>query len=225
MKHCLLTGVTLMAMLGLGLPVAQAGIIPDRATLDALLGGNQILEDFESFDVAYGGAVNLDVFSLDWQTIANGQGPGLVEAGATYLDPSQVHLQWNGDQYYGLNSKTLLANGTAGAIEILYDSPMDAMGVDLRAYEGFGYDGYFDVYDADGSLVGSTPFTLKDGGAENVFLGWQEAGGISRVVLHSSTYAWSPLIDNHGYGLIPAPGALAALGLFGLVGSRRRRSA
>ena len=201
---------------------ADAGLILDRGTLDDLLGGNQTLEDFESFDIAQGTATNLDVFELDSDTITNGQGPGLVEPGARYLDPSQTRLQWNGDQYFGLESKTLLSNGATGTIELLYDSVVTAMGVDLRAVEGFGYDGVFDVYDTADTLLGSVSFHLTNGGPENVFLGWEHAGGIGRVVAHSSAFSRSPIIDNHAYGRVPAPGAIALLGLAGLMGRRRR---
>ena len=96
------------------------------------------------------------------------------------------------------------------------------MGVDLRAFEDFGYDGVFDVYDTADTLLGSVTFQLEDGGPENVFLGWEHAGGLGRVVLHSSDFSFSPIIDNHGYGRVPAPGAIALLGLAGLMGRRRR---
>lgn len=178
----------------------QAQQIPDRSTLDSILGANQIFEDFESFDVAYGGAVSLDVYSLDDSTIAMGQGPGLVEPGAVYSDSATSALQWNGDNYYSLISKTLLSNGANGEIDIDYTTPVNAMGLDLRAFAGYGYTGTVDVYDLSGNLVSSTGISLSSGGTENVFFGWQHAAGISSVVVRSSTYGWSPLIDNHGYG-------------------------
>ena len=214
--------LTLIAAIGLLAGSASADFIPDRATLDAILGGNQILEDFESFDIGYGEAVNLDVFFLDSVTIANGQGPGLVEPGAAYYDPSEVKLQWNGDLYYEIPSKTLCSNGNDGEIHILYDTAVYAMGIDLLGYIGYGDSGVFEVYDANNSLIGSATFQHMYGGSEVIFVGWENAGGIGRVVLSHDNWPWSPVIDNHGYG-IPAPGALAALGLFGLFGSRRRR--
>ncbi len=218
MKHSI---IFMVCAVGLA-PTVDAGLILDRGTLDGLLGGNQTLEDFESFDIAQGTATNLDVFELDSDTITNGQGPGLVEPGARYLDPSQNQLQWNGDLYVGLESKTLLSNGTTGTIELLYDPVVTAMGVDLRAFQGFGYDGIFDVYDTADTLLGSVSFHLANGGPENVFLGWEDAAGIGRVVVRSDAFGWSPIIDNHAYGRVPAPGAIALLGLAGLMGRRRR---
>ena len=97
---------------------ASADIVPDRATLDGILGGSAVTEDFESFSVAFGSADSLDVASLDAFTIANGQGPGLVQPGATYWDPSATQLQWNGDTYFGLESQTLLSNGSTGQIGV-----------------------------------------------------------------------------------------------------------
>ena len=205
-------GVAGVAALSIINAPAAAGPINDRATLDALLGANQIFEDFESFDIGFGGAVNLDVTVLDENAIANGQGPGLVESGATYIDPASVQLQWNGDGYFGLQTKTLLSNGGAGAIEIEYTTVVQAAGFDLRAFQGFGYSGTVEFYDTGNNLLGSVPVTLSSGGTENVFAGWEDAGGIGRVVVRSSNYAWSPLIDNHGYGATSGGGIFISVG-------------
>lgn len=171
------------------------GQIPDRATLDAILGGGQTLEDFESFVIADGGATVLDIAVLDDQSIALGQGPGLVEDGATY---SSTTLQWNGNAYYSLQSRTFLAN--AETLTITYDPVVTAMGLDARAFVGYGYNGSMRVYDLNNALVGTINFSLSSGGAENVFLGWEWNAGISRVEIDDSTWSWSPVIDNHGYG-------------------------
>jgi hypothetical protein len=217
MRHILFVLVA-CALLLTGTATAQR--IPDRATLDNLLGGNKILEDFEKFSIDYGGAANLDVFSLDSKTISNGQGPGLVQPGATYLDPSQVHLQWNGDGYVGLKTKTLLANGGGGGIGITYDAAVIAMGIDLRAFEGYGYQGNIQVYDTKNNVVGSEQFSLSNGGGENYFFGWQYAGGIGRILVSSAAFSWSPVIDNHEYG-VPEPTTLILLALGGLAARRR----
>ncbi len=173
------------------------GQIPDRATLDSILGANQTLEDFETFVITDGGAVNLDVNPLDDTSIANGQGPGLVEDGATYRATTNV-LQWNGNAYFNLQSKTFLANGEE--LEITYDPIVTAMGIDARAFQGYGYSGTMRVYDAGNNLVGTINFSLSSGGAENVFLGWEVSAGISRVTIDDLSHPWSPVVDNHGYG-------------------------
>ncbi|MBL1216632.1 MAG: hypothetical protein D8M59_03975 [Planctomycetes bacterium] len=203
MKHGNLRTATLAAVTfgAFALTTAsQAQQIPDRATLDAMLGANKIEDDFENYNVAFGGAENLDTYTLDSSTVANGQGPGLVNAGATYSDPSATQLQWNGDTYFSLQTRTLLANGSLGSIDIKYDANCSAMGIDLRAFSGYGYSGTVDIYDLGGSLVGSVPFSLSSGGAENAFVGWQHDPGISYVSIYSSNFGWSPVIDNHAYG-------------------------
>ncbi len=197
MRHALVLGIVVFVSGGIGATAWGDGQIPDRATLDSLLGGNQTLEDFESFVIADGGATNLDTAVLDDQTIANGQGPGLVEPGATYTATTNV-LQWNGNAYFGLQTRSFLANGEM--LEIAYDPAVTAMGFDARAYAGYAYSGTMTVYDTNNSPVGTVNFTLINGGAENVFVGWEWNAGISRVVLDDLAHPWSPVIDNHGYG-------------------------
>jgi hypothetical protein len=202
---------------------AAAGQISDRTTLDTILGVNQILEDFESFEISAANAVGLDVFTLDNTNTANGQGPGLVEPGANYLDPSQIGLQWNGDNYFGINSKTLMAAGNAGMMTITYSTAVTAMGIDLRAFSGFGYSGTVTVFDTSGAVISTTNISLASGGPESVFFGWENAAGIGSVEIHSSSYTWSPIIDNHGYGAVPTPGTASLLLIGGLLSTRRRR--
>ncbi|MCC6909789.1 MAG: hypothetical protein IT430_17780 [Phycisphaerales bacterium] len=177
--------------------------IPTRPQLDAILGSNQILEDFESFVIAPNTAANLNVSSLDSTSIANTQGPGLVEPCCKYVDPSGVQLQWNGNGYQTLNTKTILGNGSIPMIEIYYPSPgVHAMGVDVLGFNGFGYAGAAAFWDTNGNFLGSFPFTVA-GGPVPTFIGWQSPGpvGIGMVQIRGSAgWTWSPVIDNHGYG-------------------------
>jgi hypothetical protein len=78
---------------------ANGQVIPDRATLNAILGGGGTTDDFETFAIGDGQAAGLDVNVLDENAVANGQGPGLVNDGAIYQ--SDVPLQWNGNNYSG----------------------------------------------------------------------------------------------------------------------------
>ncbi|MGH9895067.1 MAG: hypothetical protein ACREA0_24405 [bacterium] len=182
------------ASIGLG-----DGQVSDRATLNSILGGSQILEDFESFVIGDGTATVLDANPIDENSIANGQGPGLVEDGASY--GSSTVLQWNGNNYYGLQSRTFLANSVA--LQINYDTPVRAMGLDARGFVGYGFSGRMDVYDSNNTLAGTINFTINNGGSESVFLGWEIAAGISRVTLDdlNPNHSWSPVIDDHGYGV------------------------
>ena len=215
----ILNAATLAAALA---AASSADVVPDRATLDAILGDTGVLEDFESYDIGPGDADNLDTPSLDHLTITNGQGPALVQPGATYADASGVRLQWNGDGYFGTNSKTLLANGTGGSVVIIYDQPVRAMGLDVLGFQGFGWAGSVYVYGVGGALLGEVPVSIVSGGPERAFAGWEDGAGIVRAEISSADYTYSPIIDDHLYG-VPTPSTLAALGVGALAISRRRR--
>lgn len=175
------------------------GEIPDRTALDSILGGNQTLEDFETFQIGSGAAVLLDTALLDDTSIANGQGPGLVQPGATYSDTSNLQLQWNGDLYFNISTATILASGSGGQIDIVYSPAVQAMGLDLAGFDNFSYKGTASIYDTGNALIGTINFAVV-GGASRDFIGWQHMAGIARVELHSPDYGWSPIIDDHGYG-------------------------
>lgn len=214
---------TIALMVVISVSGAYAQQIGDRATLNSLL-ASSTTDDFESYNISSGSATGMNVTFLDSLTIVNGQGPGLVNVGATYSDPSILQMQWNGDQYFGLNSKTILSNGSTGAIRIDYSGGVHAMGLDARAFSGFGYSGVMDVYNGATS-VGSIGFSLTNGGSESVFLGWQNGGGITHVIVSSGAFSWSPIIDDHTYGAVPEPMTMAVLGAGLAFLSRRRKSA
>jgi hypothetical protein len=71
------------------------------------LGGGGTTETFENFSVADGTSVILDATPLTSTTVTNGQGPGLIVPGLTISD-NGGELQWNGNYYYGLPTKTVL---------------------------------------------------------------------------------------------------------------------
>ncbi|MGE3126604.1 MAG: PEP-CTERM sorting domain-containing protein [Fimbriimonadaceae bacterium] len=199
---------------------AQAQQIGSRAALNALLVGSTS-DDFEAFSIGVGNATNLDTTTLDSTTIANGQGPGLVNAGATYSDPSGTQLQWNGDTYFGINTKTLLSNGSGGQIRIDYAGATQAMGLDAKVFNGFGYSGMMQVYNG-ATLVDTVNFNLAGTAGESVFLGYQNNAGISHVIVSDLSHSWSAIIDDHTYGVVPEPATMIALGL-GLAALARRR--
>jgi hypothetical protein len=176
------------------------GPIATRAELNARLGAGQVLEDFESYFVAVGSADNLDIVCMDHTSIANSQGPGLVEPGATYCDPSGVRLQWDGDQYYQRTTQTILSNGTTGTIEIQYTTTVKAAGFDVIGFIGYGFTGTATFFDTTNAQIGVVNFQIINGGPERFFVGYAHGAGIGRVSIASSTYTWSPKIDDHGYG-------------------------
>ena len=218
-----LAGLVIMVFTA-AVPV-EAGVIADRSTLDAILGGNQILEDFESFDVPPGDIALLDiggaVVLVDENSILTGligisvldsQGPGLVEDGASYLV-----RRWIGDAYYGTSTRSV---SSSFPLTIAYDVPVIAMGLDLDVFDGYPLSGgVVDVFDAAGGLIESVNLPTLPG-ASPTFFGY-EAPEIGSVVLHAVDMGgWStaPILDNHGYG-VPEPSTLALLatGLIGLL--------
>ncbi len=111
---------------------------------------------------------------------------------------------------------------STASIEIFFNSPVSAVGVDYVHSEGTP-DLEFEAYDAGSTLLG---IATSVGGSG--FFGLKSTGGeeIASVIIHNSTFGFT--IDNLTSSLVaaPAPGAvlLGAIGL-GLVGWLKRRSA
>jgi len=189
------------------------GRILDRADLLARLGSNAVIEGFEAFQLPPDNVDCIAIQCLDATTIADGQGPGLVQPGARYCNPlvGSDWICWNGDQYYQRTTKTIEAY-PGGAIHILYTRFVTAMGVDLSAFIGYGYSGTATLYDTADHLLGTVEFTLATGGPERFFVGWYHAGGIGRVEIASPTWSWSPKIDDHAYGACGSVGDTFCLG-------------
>lgn len=177
--------------------VMPAGFLGSRAELNTLLGGGGTTDDFEAFSIEDGGATNTDVAVLDENSIANGQGPGLVNDGATYV--TSVQVQWNGNAYFSLPTRTILSNSGDKTITIQYDAFTQAMGVDLLAFSGYGDNAVVDVYDTAGALVGSMTVSIP-GDASPLFVGFHHNAGIGSVRLTHTNWSWSPILNDHTYG-------------------------
>lgn len=215
------TRLALVALAALPM-FASAQVIANRATLNALL-LSSTTDDFERYSIAAGTATVMSSPTLDSASIINGQGPNLVNPGARYSDPSNSNLQWNGDTYFALTTKTILSNG-AGTIRIDYAGATQAMGLDAENFSGFGYTGSMQVWNG-GTLVDTVNFNMSGNGGEFKFLGYQNNAGITHVVVTSPTYQWSPIIDDHTYGVVPEPATMISLGagLAALAARRRRK--
>ena len=88
------------------------------------------------------------------------------------------------------------------------------MGLDMQGYAGFGMEGTVSVFDTNHILLSTTPV---DGG----FFGWEEGGGIGRVVVDTQINGNYIMIDNHLYG-VPEPSTIASVTILGLAGFARR---
>lgn len=158
--------------------------------------GTASLEAFETYVVGFGSATNISSNVLDDSTVTgSGQGPGLVLPGCTY-SCNGTGLQWNGDTYYGLDTKTFLANSSDGTLSISYLVPQSSVKFNLMAFDGFGDTGNVYAYDLSGNLVGSvTGINLPDSTPVPVLV---SASGISSIQIVGA-YSWSPIIDDHEY--------------------------
>lgn len=157
----------------------------------------QTLDTFETYVVAFGGAELTGSTSMDDTTVTGtGQGPSLVADGCTYSSfPSTNDLQWNGDTYYGLNTKTLLSN--SNTLKLVYDNPVSSLSFTMQSFDGFGESVTVGLYDAAGLVISittgiavpdSTPVPFTYSGA-----------AVARVELTSTVNSWSPIIDDHAY--------------------------
>lgn len=208
-------------------PSVRAGPVLSRPALQALLEGPGTLEDFESFSFfggisPIGGGRNSPIGCalLNSTASCNDQGPGLVVPGIDIV--LGANGQWNDVEYYGAPSKEILS---LPPLMIDFRIPVDAFGIDLRAFVGFPATATMTILGTDDSTVIGTfsGISLAGSGAP-VFAGWEDITGIGRVMFSQTGWAWSPIIDNLEFGhriAAPEPSALSlfALGLVGLLGA------
>lgn len=166
------------------------------ASLLAGTASAQTLEKFENYLGLGSGATNLGVATMDEFTIANGQGPGLVLDGCTYSSSSQ--LQWNGTGYFGALSQAILSNSGDGRLELIYDSPVGSMSVELSAFSGYSDTTVVTVYNASMAVIYTSPPISVPGPAPVVFS--YSAAAIGKVAIQSTVWPWSTIIDNHEFG-------------------------
>jgi hypothetical protein len=166
--------------------VAVADYITDRGTIYAILGAGAVTEDFETYLIDPGDLKKLYVPILDSTTIVNGQGPGLVKQGATYVSGSGVtgdKFIVMGDGREGLVTQTLAAfinHQVPTTMTIEYHPPVLAMGLDLLDFGGFSHTTTVSVFDPTGALIES--FDIFINGPTGVFFGY-EADAIGSVRL------------------------------------------
>lgn len=191
----LCAGIATALNLGVVVTPALAGTqLPTRTALRALIGGMGTLESFERFIVASGNSALLATTTLDSTTVTNGQGPGLVVAGVTLGSPG--NLQWNGNNYFSLSTRTI--NGGANPLVVDFAAPAAAFGVDLSAFSGHPYTAVVTVFAADDTTVLYGPLAVSVAAAPSrTFFGYEEATGIGRVELRNQNQTqYSAIIDD-----------------------------
>ena len=214
----LATSAVFAATMTFGIHRVSAGtIISDRTQLNTILGGSGVTENFENYNVPDGNGDGLQA-TLDSSTVVNGQGPGLVVNGVTFVAGSS-NLQWNGANYFGSPSKELVAGQP---MNIDFSVPVNAFGLDLRAFTGFGDTATVTIFGTDDSTVLDTisPIGLAGTGVP-VFFGYQDIAGIGKIELTQQSGFWSPMIDNLTFAQsaaasTPEPSTVLGLGLLGL---------
>ena len=195
-------------------------LIPDRGTLERLLGDSAVNEHFEMFPVDPFGAMPLDAKRLDAETVTNGHGPGLVVPGIAIEGPGG--LQWNGRGYFGQPSRTLSGGST---LDIDFTSPVVAFGLDLLVFSRFPDIAQVSVFGADDrTLLGTFGVLVLDPSFE-VFFGFFNEAGIGRVSLAGTAQSWSPVIDDLTFGTstVPEPAIPILLLMAAAAAARRRR--
>jgi len=215
MKNISLFSVSMLAICASASVFGQQ--LNSRSDLNSYLsGGSSFTDDFEGYNIGQGTAINTGLSTLDSTTVFNGNGPNLVGPGASYA--ASGGIQWNGDQYFSLVTKTIMSDGVE--LDINYSSAVQAMGIDLADFGGFNENYTLTVYNGS-TVVGQIMGTLN--GATSIFNGWANAGGITEVTLVDTgggNSSWSPIIDNSEYGnaqAVPEPSAFILIGL-GVVG-------
>jgi hypothetical protein len=194
-------------------PAGAGQVIPSRAQLEYLLNGQGTLDEFETFDIPDDSSVVLGVSQLTDTSVVLGQGPGLVNPGATYTS-IRAPLSWMGAYYNGLPmSKTILAwNPTVEeqafspqlffAVYIIYNVPVQLVGADLIRFGDVGLV-TVEVYDTAGEFVEEVIMDLTDVGL-HVFFGYRHDPGIGSIVIKNMKFPalWSPNVDDHVYGVV-----------------------
>ena len=213
----------ILGFIGVAGEAKAQSTVPDRSTLNAILGASAVTETFEGYSISAGNAEVLGVTTLDSTTVANGQGPGLVIGGFSI---SSSELQWNGNGYYGLSTESVSGSDP---LTIDFTSLTRAFGVDLETYSGFPNTFNATVYATDNTTVIGMISGISVPTPSAVFFGFQDTAGIGSVTFSDASAGFSPVLDNLEFGsggAVPEPSSIVlgcTAALIGLVYSLRRR--
>ncbi|RMH10172.1 MAG: hypothetical protein D6695_11905 [Planctomycetota bacterium] len=180
------------AIVLLALSTVSVGAQPilTRAELDAILGDQVQLEDFEGPSVPGGlyldapNPLNSDTAPFTWD----------IQPGVTYSSPYWLRLY--ATFMYGDDS-----NALAGSSDVLitFDRPQEAVGLDVVSITAnLTYHDVVTFYH-DSEALGTIELDLPPAG--EAFVGWQHQAGITHVSIREpDTPGWA-IIDNVAWGL------------------------
>jgi hypothetical protein len=196
-----------------------AGRLSSRAELNNVLGPFAVHEDFETYEIA---PYTFEGFSspLNANTIARGQGPGLVKQGIQFAN--QNELQWYGTTVFGGNSKRL-SYSSGSQWDVLFTPPVTAFGVDLLSLETLSGITSISIINSADQVVEQFHSGNINSPRDPTFVGYAYPAGIRRITL--GTYVGGPVFDNFTFGRVPEPSSFtaASAALLALL-TRRRQS-
>lgn len=201
----------------------DAAVVAASATLVGVASADTVLLDIPSgsgTDIVWtsgGGATSMffDIAAENFNFYETGYGsPGVVYA----WDEAAV----DDENPWGTNA--------TGVLDLVAIDPaskvLSALAFQISGYENYASESIVRVY-ADESLVFTGEFNLAGNSeVETISVAFGESTSVRIELDNTSPWAWTGL-DNItvSSASVPAPGALALLGIAGIVGGRRRRSA
>lgn len=204
---------------------AHAGTVASRSDLQTALGGVGSLETFEGIG---GGIYDFSCTGGTFSTgSACGAPTGSLKSGISYTSAAN-NFQLDTAGYYGAPSEELLSND--GALNLNFTGAVNAIGMDLRAFSGYGANATITVYGKDGNVLDTVTGLGLSGSGAPTFFGYESATDIGSVSLSQGSYPWSPLLDNVEWGAtataVPEPTSFLLMGLsLGLFAIARRKRA
>ena len=161
--------------------------------------------DRPSWEAAVGAFTTIDFTDFPHGTIITTQYSGL---GATFTDGNDTIFVY--PDAFPIDGVGLDAQGS---ITISFSTPMSYIGVDFPGSL------HIDLFSGGSPIYSSSNF---GGIGAGFFAGLVTQSTFDEVLL-TDWFDGLAAIDNLSFGIIPAPGTLALLGLAGLMSTRRRR--
>jgi hypothetical protein len=126
-------------------------------------------------------------------------------------DPSG--LQWNGNNFLGLATKSVSGANPGPKITIGFTQPTTAFGVDLETYQGFPTTISATVFATDNTTTLGAMSRISVPGPSPVFLGFASTSRVGSVLLTARGQPFSVVIDNLTFGVatVAEPRSVAIL--------------